>query len=226
VPPRLSPVSPFGATKARALMRDRFPCAGCHAVDGRGGRLGPDLSGVAQRRSAAYVRRMVEDPQSTVPGTMMPKVPMPAASRDLIIAYLTGGADSRAQAAASRERTAERAALPAGNRGARAIYGRFCAPCHGAQGRGDGPNASHLPVRPAAHADSAYMSRRTDDRLFDAIYSGGHPLGRSATMPAFGETLTALETWSLVSYLRELCRCSGPAWSTDGDRRPRGGAPR
>jgi mono/diheme cytochrome c family protein len=170
---------------------------------------------------------MVEDPQGTVPGTMMPKVPMPAASRDLIVAYLTDRAgSSRPQAAASRERTAQRAPLPAGETGARAIYSRFCAPCHGAQGRGDGPNASHLPVRPAAHADSAYMSGRTDDRLFDAVYSGGYPLGRSATMPAFGETLTALETWSLVSYLRELCRCSGPAWSMDGDRRPRGPGPR
>jgi mono/diheme cytochrome c family protein len=168
---------------------------------------------------------MVDDPQGTVPGTMMPKVPMPAATRDLIIAYLTGGANARAQAATSRERTAQRAGPSAGQTGARAIYSRFCAPCHGAQGRGDGPNASYLPVRPAAHADSAYMSRRTDDRLFDAVFSGGYPLGRSATMPAFGETLTTLETWSLVSYLRELCRCSGPAWSMDGDR-PRGAAPR
>ncbi len=169
---------------------------------------------------------MVEDPQGTVPGTIMPKVPMPAASRDLIIAYLSGGAEPGAPGAMSRERTAQRAALPAGKAGARAIYTRFCAPCHGAEGRGDGPNARHLPVPPAAHADSAYMSRRTDDRLFDAVYAGGYPLGRSATMPAFGETLTALETWSLVSYLRELCRCSGPAWSMDGDRRPRGAGPR
>ena len=69
------------------------------------------------------------------------------------------------------------------------------------------------------------MSRRSDDRLFDAIYAGGYPLGRSVTMPPYGATLTRSEIWALVRYLRELCQCVGPAWSRDGDRPGSGPGP-
>jgi cytochrome c oxidase cbb3-type subunit III len=214
--PRQRGISPFGVAKARALMRGRLPCTGCHVLDGQGGRIGPDLSHVAARRPADYVRRMIEDPQSTVPGTVMPRVPMASSTRELIIAYLTrDGAASRASA---RHEGGEQRAAVGPERDAKVLYVRYCAPCHGAQGRGDGANARYLPVRPAPHADARYMSQRSDDRLFDAIYSGGYPLGRSVTMPAYGETLTRSEMRSLVRHLRELCRCVGPAWSTDGDR--------
>ena len=96
------------------------------------------------------------------------------------------------------------------------LYSRYCAACHGTGGGGDGFNASALPVRPAVHRDARMMSARTDDRLFDAIYGGGYPLGRSATMPGFGATLTRGEIWALVRHLRALCRCQPPTWSTDG----------
>jgi mono/diheme cytochrome c family protein len=204
-------------------MRDRLPCAGCHTYEGKGGRIGPDLSQVAGRRPAEYVRRVIEDPQRAVPATIMPKVPMAASTRELIIAYLTRGAGTPTR---GRQRThgdtgaERRRPMPAPARAPSALYQRYCAPCHGPQGGGDGPNAKYLPVRPARHADSAFMSRRSDDRLFDAIYSGGYPLGRSVTMPPYGETFSRVEVWSLVRHLRELCRCSGPAWSTDGDGAP------
>jgi mono/diheme cytochrome c family protein len=215
--PRQRGLSPFSAAKARALMRDRLPCTGCHVLDGEGGRIGPDLSAVADRRLPDYVRRMIEDPQRTVPGTIMPRVPMASSTRELIITYLTRGAAAPAAAASSSDRQPHEDARD-GSRGAPELYARYCAACHGGRGGGDGANARYLPVRPAPHADPSYMSRRSDDRLFDAIYSGGYPLGRSATMPAFGETLSRSEVWSLVRHLRALCRCAGPAWSTDGDR--------
>ena len=40
-------------------------------------------------------------------------------------------------------------------------------------GRGDGPNARDLPVRPTAHANATAMSARSDDVLFDTIAGGG-----------------------------------------------------
>ena len=149
----------------------------------------------------------------------MPRVPMADATRELVVAFLGGhGEPERSTDATGPTARAEPSGPPSGP----AIYARYCAPCHGAQGRGDGPNAANLPVRPARHADAAYMSRRSDDRLFDAIYAGGYPLGRSATMPAYGETLTRAEVWALVRHLRTLCRCAGPVWSTDGNRSPVG----
>jgi mono/diheme cytochrome c family protein len=83
-------------------------------------------------------------------------------------------------------------------------------------GKGNGPNARHLPVKPAAHADAAAMSLRPDDSLFDAIAGGGAVMGKSPRMPAFGATLTRAEIRALVAYIRDLCECQGPAWSRDG----------
>jgi mono/diheme cytochrome c family protein len=102
---------------------------------------------------------------------------------------------------------------------AAALYARACAGCHGPQGKGDGFNAANLPVRPTAHADSASMSRRPDDTLFDGIFGGGYLLNKSAFMPAWGQTLSREQIWALVRYLRGLCRCAGPHWSGDGKGR-------
>jgi mono/diheme cytochrome c family protein len=186
---------------------------------------------------------MIIDPQGTVPGTVMPKVPMTrqvlwetgrfdfqlgrdAQSRqmreektvaermlELVSSYLL-------QREPSRPTPPEQLPLPAydpqaDSLDAKVLYGRYCVPCHGEEGRGDGPNAEFLPVEPASHADAEYMSGRPDDSLFDAISVGGYIMNRSPTMPPFGETLTREQIWSLVRYLRTLCDCQGPEWSRD-----------
>jgi len=97
-------------------------------------------------------------------------------------------------------------------------YARHCALCHGPTGNGDGLNARYLPVRPTAHADSGYMSRRPDDTLFDGIHSGAGILNRSPYMPPWGETFSRTEIAGLVQYIRQLCHCAGPEWSRDGTR--------
>ena len=43
--PRLSP---FERAKVEWLIANRLPCRGCHAVNGSGGRLGPDLTDVGK----------------------------------------------------------------------------------------------------------------------------------------------------------------------------------
>lgn len=205
-----APLTAFDSAKVHALLQSRLPCLGCHVLDGKGGRIGPDLTQVASRRSAAYIRAMLDDPQRVVPGSAMPRVPMPPAMRALVTDYLTAGAAAGAAVPTTRAPASSPRTNP--STGA-ALYARNCAACHGERGRGDGPNARYLPTPPAPHADSKLMSERSDDRLFDAIYAGGYPLGRSATMPAFGETLTRAEIRSLVRHLRTLCRCEGPAWA-------------
>lgn len=195
------PLSAFQRAKAEALLRDRLPCLGCHELNGDGGRIGPSLTGP---RAAEYAYNMIRDPQGTIPGTVMPRVVMPPATLELIARYLA----QRPPATAP-----PRDPLPPAE-GA-GLYGRLCAACHGATGRGDGPNARYLPVRPTAHADSLYMSRRSDDALYDAIAAGGYIMNRSNRMPPFGGSLTTVEMQQLVAYLRTLCRCTGPAWSRD-----------
>ncbi len=149
----------------------------------------------------------------------MPRIPMPAPVRELIIAYLSAGT-AAGTLGAPRPRAAGVAM-----RDGTSLYAQNCAACHGERGKGDGPNARYLPTRPATHADPATMSVRTDDRLFDAVSGGGYPLGRSAMMPAFGATLTRAEIWLLVRHMRALCRCAGPAWSRPAPTSPSGASP-
>ncbi len=99
-----------------------------------------------------------------------------------------------------------------------ALYIAQCASCHGVNGEGDGFNAPFLPVAPTVHADSAAMSLRTDDTLYDGIHGGGWILGKSQRMPAFGASLDDAQKRALVAHIRTLCRCLGPAWSRDGRR--------
>jgi mono/diheme cytochrome c family protein len=206
-PPSLSP---FQQAKAESLLRNRLPCLGCHELGGEGGSVGPSLSELKQTRSREYVYSMIRDPQHTAPHTIMPRVPMPQETLELITSYLV-----QREPTAPRARASIPAGAPADTTSSAGLYGRFCAACHGSAGRGDGYNARFLPDRPTVHADSTYMSRRSDDALFDAVYAGGYIMNRSNRMPPFGERLTREQIRGLVRYLRTLCRCEGPAWSRD-----------
>jgi putative heme-binding domain-containing protein len=48
------------------LFRGKGGCARCHKVDGKGGRLGPDLSNVGSSRSLKHLREALEKPDSEV----------------------------------------------------------------------------------------------------------------------------------------------------------------
>ncbi len=212
-----SDLTPFARDKAEALLRDHLPCLGCHTLDGKGGKLAPELATVRSRRDAGYVARVVADPQGTVPGTLMPHTPMPHEWRTLIVRYLGGDAAIvDAAGAAPRIDPAARADSTGAT-----LYARFCTGCHGPQGRGDGPNAASLPVPPARHASKDAMSARPDDALYDTIAGGGAIMNRSPRMPAYGTTLTPTQIRALVRHIRSLCQCQGPAWSTDGQVSPK-----
>ncbi len=209
-------LSAFERRKAELLLDAKLPCRGCHELNGSGGRIAPRLTDVRARRSSDYIYAMIGDPQSTVPGTIMPRLPMDDRTRELIANYLLqlDASPPRVDAAGSAVRP--QAAAPAAGDAA-TLYGRFCAPCHGARGAGDGFNAAFLPVRPTPHASQAYMSTRSDDALFDTIAAGGYIMNRSNLMPPFGATLAREQIRALVRYIRLLCRCEGPAWSRDNN---------
>ncbi|MFN8582594.1 MAG: c-type cytochrome [Gemmatimonadaceae bacterium] len=207
-----APLSAYSTHKAVTLLRTQLACLGCHTLDGEGGNIGPDLTTVRERRTPAYIAAMVSDPQRVVPGSAMPRPLLPAPQRALIIQYLSQG-PARTPAPESPVPAPNVTVPPADGR---ALYGRWCASCHGSSGNGDGPNAKRLPVAPAAHASKEAMERRPDDSLYDTIAGGGAIMNRSPRMPAFGGTLSANEIRALVAYIRQLCRCQGPAWSRDG----------
>ncbi len=63
-------------------------CSGCHALNGKGGKVGPALDGVGGRYTEPDLRRWISDPQAVKPGTAMPKLPMDEAEFNALIPFL------------------------------------------------------------------------------------------------------------------------------------------
>lgn len=64
-----------------ALFRAKG-CFGCHAVGAEGGRMGPPLAEIGERRSAAYLRAVLLDPASNLPSDFaMAEISTTAGSR-------------------------------------------------------------------------------------------------------------------------------------------------
>jgi len=64
-------------------------CIACHSVGGKGGAVGPALDGVAHRKTPAELDRWLADPAAIKPGTAMPKLPIDAATRAALVAWLS-----------------------------------------------------------------------------------------------------------------------------------------
>ena len=80
----------------------------------------------------------------------------------------------------------------------KALYQQDCLPCHGADGKGDGPVGLTLNPRPADLSIHAVPGVHTDGQLFNWI-SNGFP---NSPMPAFAGRLSATQRWDLVNFIR------------------------
>jgi copper transport protein len=77
----------------------------------------------------------------------------------------------------------------------RIIFLRSCSMCHGESGRGDGPLAATLPLKPANLYD--HVPYHPDQFFFSVITNG-----LSGVMPAFGSSLSEEDRWNVLNYLR------------------------
>jgi mono/diheme cytochrome c family protein len=91
------------------------------------------------------------------------------------------------------------------NEGGRSMYQTYCTGCHGSSGRGDGPAAKTLPVRPADHT-RVEMKKHSDQYLFDIISRGGASVGKSGLMPAWGAVIKEPQILEIVGYIRGLSK--------------------
>jgi ubiquinol-cytochrome c reductase cytochrome b subunit len=73
--------------RGKALYQ-QLGCGGCHRVHGVGGAVGPDLSYVGDTRDRDWLMRHFRDPQSVVPGSIMPKTNAPEADLEALTAYI------------------------------------------------------------------------------------------------------------------------------------------
>ncbi len=77
------------------------------------------------------------------------------------------------------------------------VFTSLCWVCHGMEGRGDGPTAASLQVRPADLVAST-VQQQSNGALYWKI---GHGRGE---MPAYEEMLSREDRWAVVHYLRSL----------------------
>lgn len=85
-------------------------------------------------------------------------------------------------------------------------YFKLCTPCHGQSGKGDGPAAASLPIKPTDHTNGEYMNKLSDERLFKTIKEGGAAVGKSPIMPGFRSSLGDDEIRDVIAYLRSIAR--------------------
>lgn len=63
------------------------------------------------------------------------------------------------------------------------FYAGRCVPCHGTQGRGDGPAGGALNPHPRNFTDRAWQGTVTDAHIEKTILQGGPSVGKSPLMP-------------------------------------------
>jgi cytochrome c553 len=105
----------------------------------------------------------------------------------LAAASLAGGACSQQPAGSGA--TAKKAAGAAASDGApsaaaKEMFATRCAPCHGTEGKGDGPGSVALNPKPRNYTDAAWQKSVSDDQLRKVVVMGGAAVGKSPIMPA------------------------------------------
>jgi mono/diheme cytochrome c family protein len=213
------PLSASRETAVKRLVSGRYGCTGCHELDGQGGQIGPSLDRVGLRLRSESIRHVLLNPTHYNGQSVMPQWQFSKSHKrlDNLVAFLAHRKDVAVKQSdvpwnrlplnppSSQEQLSKGAVL----------YARHCTQCHGESGKGGGYNAHYLTASPLVHWRQSELSRSTDERLMMGLALGGWVLGKSSEMPGFGGSLTSAELSHLVSHLRTLCACEGPAWSKD-----------
>jgi mono/diheme cytochrome c family protein len=85
---------------------------------------------------------------------------------------------------------------------AKEIFANRCTPCHGPEGRGDGPASQSLEPKPRNFHDPSWHASIDDAYIEKIIKFGGAAVGKSPAMPGNPD----LNDPALVAELRTLVR--------------------
>jgi len=79
----------MGVRPGATLFKDKG-CFGCHALNGTGGTLGPDLTHAGARLDRGTLAKILEDPKSVNPKAIMPAPGLSKDERDRLVDFLGG----------------------------------------------------------------------------------------------------------------------------------------
>jgi uncharacterized membrane protein/cytochrome c551/c552 len=134
--------------------------------------------------------------------------------RRLLGAWIAQGADLNAPGPADiplPTAVAKTYASPAAE--AKAIFEERCTPCHGPEGRGNGPSSAALNPKPRNYHDLKWQEQATDAGISKAILEGGAAVGKSAVMPSNPDLVKKPE---VVAELVKIIRGFGAAEKAAG----------
>ena len=219
--------------KAGAALFASQGCIGCHKIDGKGGNIGPQLSGdTLSGRSKAWLAVQIRTPKKHFPSTVMPAYGKLSDTQiSQLTAYLqsvTGKGPAAPQATSSAppvqnklpQVSAEERKLPglAANMIGNAPHGALifrekCQACHGPEGTGHVPNPGSNdgtvpplnPIDRALYSAAPATFAHNIDLLIQhgSIPDGPHP---ALHMLAFGDshTLSQQEIAEVEAYVLSL----------------------
>jgi mono/diheme cytochrome c family protein len=208
--------NPF-AKSAEAVLEGRklylkYGCSGCHGMGGGGGMGKPLIDdewkfGSDDQTLFKLVRG--EIPQQTMPNAIGKSLTDDEVWKVLLyVRSVYAGDPSSINWVAPPPVSAEMLAAanqPAGDplAAGKQIFMQVCVPCHGPEGKGDGPASATLDPKPRNLTDPAYMASLNERYLFELISRGGVAVGKSPLMPA-QSSLAAQDIGNVIAFVKTL----------------------
>lgn len=118
----------------------------------------------------------------------------------VMVFSLTAHAQTRGGNAAARAVKNPVATTPASVTAGAAAYKKYCAFCHGADAKGNGPLAPK-DSNPPNLTDNTWVHGSTDGEIFTVIANGA---GADSKMVGFKGKMPDQDLWHIVNYLRSL----------------------
>lgn len=188
---------------AQTIVQSR--CVTCHSPAPTNPTVTSAPSGVmldTPDRMHVYAERMYVRSVHTKTMPLGNTTGMSDEERQVLGAWIAQGADIHAPGPAEVP-TAKPKVYANAAEAARTIFAERCTPCHGAEGRGDGPSASALNPKPRNYQDVAWQDQATDEAIAKAILEGGAAVGKSPVMPGNPDLKTQPEVVAeLVKVVR------------------------
>jgi cytochrome c2 len=174
--------------EVEAILADK-PCYTCHSMaELGGGKLGPNLETVGERRDAKWLRTWLTNPRGVKQDTMMPGGLLEGDEVDTMVTFLASlDAKVNVEAIFDSNKTDESAG--------KALFGAYdCGECH--QVRGAGGNLANT------GPDLKGVGKKYDTKYLRTWLSNPAKVKEGTFMPSYD--LTEREVKALVAYLESL----------------------